>query len=166
MLTVKELPTCNTSGRYQGMYIAYDSAMHIRQPTLIFKPMGDITRNPKHGYRCPSFYIQMCIMSKKHSQQCLNSLETASLPHNWLNVFGIKIVNNWWIHHACLWPDHQLSATWVSNTFSLLTIVRFHLPLPTNPWPPQLWNPIPTQSKFQSNWLSCFGLEPWFSSSI
>ena len=47
---------------------------------------------------------------------------------SWLKVFGTKIGNR----HVCQWCDHQLSATCVSNTFSLLS-TPFSSPFPFHP---------------------------------
>ena len=49
----QEVGKCSTRGGSWGMYIAFTSAMRIRQATLVLKPRGDVTRNPKQGCQCP-----------------------------------------------------------------------------------------------------------------
>ena len=56
------------------------------------------------------------------ANRLLQYLHILTLLCTWLNVFGTKIVDNWWITYACQWRDHQLSATCASNTLSLLLL--------------------------------------------
>ena len=51
----QEVSMRSTRGGSRGMYITFAFAKKVNkaEPTLAFKPRGDVTRNSKQGYQCP-----------------------------------------------------------------------------------------------------------------
>ena len=50
----QEVGRCNTRGGSRGIYITLMSAKGNKaKPTLVLKPKGHVTRNPKQGYQWP-----------------------------------------------------------------------------------------------------------------
>ena len=66
----QEVSRCSTRGGSQGIYITFASAkVNKAEPTLVLKPIGEVTRNPKQDSSGPKkghVYVSAKKLLKKH----------------------------------------------------------------------------------------------------
>ena len=91
---------CHTRGESQGTYITYASAKSNKaEPTLAFKPRGDITRSPKQGYQylCPTK-----ILKKNEKKEMWKRRKCLAI---FISLIDFQEVNIWWSRARGLMSD-------------------------------------------------------------